>query len=195
MLGRRRERRLFSVLPCRSRLSQCCNTTSIPRLLVITTTHSFLVDLLLLGILGLFLVLRNIRPLLETSASLCIYQKHSTQPPLPPMAAFPFHHGKARARSVQLDKAAAAEALVAKAAKARAESAPTPPAPSARSSSLPYKENQAPAGSVRHYRSMLHVDAPSLGPLKPMDYAELYAHHAPPHGTCEPSGVSCSLLS
>lgn len=110
------------------------------------------------------------------------------------MAAFPFHHGKPRVRSVQLNKAAAAEAIAAEAAKAR-ESAPTPPAPSARSSSLPYKENLAPLASVRHYRSMLHVDAPSLGPLKPMDYAELYAHHAPPHGTCEPSGVSCSLLS
>lgn len=110
------------------------------------------------------------------------------------MAAFPLHYRKARVRSVQLDKTAAAEAMAYEAAKAR-ESAPTPSALFARSNGLPYKENQAPPGSVRHYRSMLHVDAPSLGPLKPMDYAELYAHHAPPHGTCEPSGVSCSLLS
>lgn len=34
------------------------------------------------------------------------------------------------------------------------------------------QENRDP--SVRHYRSMLVVDAPALRPLKPMDYSELY---------------------
>lgn len=52
---------------------------------------------------------------------------------------------------------------------------------SGRSSSYPNKENQDPAPSMRHIRSMLHVDAPTLGPLKPVlnstDYAELYTHN------------------
>ncbi|KAI2468783.1 Septin-domain-containing protein [Annulohypoxylon bovei var. microspora] len=47
----------------------------------------------------------------------------------------------------------------------------TPPVPSVRSSSLLDQENQPP---VRHYRSMLVVDAPSLGPHKPISYEELY---------------------
>lgn len=47
----------------------------------------------------------------------------------------------------------------------------TSPGPSPRSSSLPVQENQPP---IRHYRSMLVVDAPTLGPLKPVTYDELY---------------------
>ncbi|KAK7956021.1 septin [Apiospora aurea] len=94
------------------------------------------------------------------------------------MSAFFVNHGKGRARSVQLDKSITEEALAAQAAQAREQSG-TPPIPAARSSSYPHKENQAPA-PVRHIRSMLHVDAPTLGPLKPVlnstDYAELYTH-------------------
>ncbi|KAI1802684.1 Septin-domain-containing protein [Daldinia bambusicola] len=53
------------------------------------------------------------------------------------------------------------------------ESAPSP-SPAVRSSTRLDQENRPP--SVRHYRSMLVVDAPSLGPLKPMSYEELYFH-------------------
>ncbi|KAK8080743.1 hypothetical protein PG997_008561 [Apiospora hydei] len=111
------------------------------------------------------------------------------------MSAFFVNHGKVRARSVQLDKSITEEALAAQAVQAREQSG-TPPAPSARSSSYPHKENQAPA-PVRHIRSMLHVDAPTLGPLKPVlnstDYAELYTHRIPSHasnGTASPAAMS-----
>ncbi|KAI0132206.1 septin [Xylariales sp. AK1849] len=98
------------------------------------------------------------------------------------MPTFLVNHAKARARSVQLDKYVAIEAAAAEAAKKR-ESAQTPPVPSVRHSSLPSaKENQDP--SIRHYRSMLVVDAPTLGPLRPMDYKEFYdAHQSFPQGT------------
>ncbi|KAI1487395.1 Septin-domain-containing protein [Biscogniauxia mediterranea] len=90
-------------------------------------------------------------------------------------------HAKARARSVQLDSSAIME----KASVARRDSATLPPVSTARSSSLPEPENQPP--SVRHYRSMLVVDTPSLGPLKPMSYDELYVDPVPAaNGTTSP---------
>ncbi|KAI1845776.1 hypothetical protein JX265_000045 [Neoarthrinium moseri] len=92
------------------------------------------------------------------------------------MPTFLINHNKARARSVQLDKTLALEAAAAEVAKKR-ESTGTPPVPTTRHSSLALtgQENRDP--SIRHYRSMLVVDAPtlpSLGPLKPMDCTELY---------------------
>ncbi|KAI1107582.1 Septin-domain-containing protein [Jackrogersella minutella] len=83
------------------------------------------------------------------------------------MPAFLNPHSKARARSVQLDSSHFMEQF----AVPQREST-TPPVPSVRSSSLLDQENQPP--SVRHYRSMLVVDAPSLGPHKPISYDELY---------------------
>ncbi|KAK8033455.1 cell division control CDC3 [Apiospora marii] len=107
------------------------------------------------------------------------------------MSAFFVNHGKVRARSVQLDKTTTQEAIMAQAIKAR-EFGGTP-GPSGRSSSFTNKENQDPAPSMRHIRSMLHVDAPTLGPLKPVlnstDYAELYTHNAS-NGTASPAAMS-----
>ncbi|KAI1503039.1 hypothetical protein F5X99DRAFT_376577 [Biscogniauxia marginata] len=94
-------------------------------------------------------------------------------------------HAKARARSVQLDS----NAIMEKASVTRRDSANIPPVSSTRSSSLPEPENQPP--SIRNYRSMLVVDAPTLGPLKPMSYDELYADPAP--GICLRTR-SCNLL-
>lgn len=100
------------------------------------------------------------------------------------MPAFLNTHSKARARSVQLDKSAALETLALQSA-ANRESTGSPFPPSTRHSSLALsadlQENQSP--SIRHYRSMLVVDAPTLpalGPVRPMDYAELYDYPWPP---------------
>ncbi|KAI0854311.1 Septin-domain-containing protein [Daldinia vernicosa] len=84
------------------------------------------------------------------------------------MPAFLSPHNKARARSVQLDSAHIMENLCLP----QRESA-TSPTQAMRSSTRLDQENQPPA---RHYRSLLVVDAPSLGPLKPMSYDELYFH-------------------
>ncbi|KAI1384996.1 Septin-domain-containing protein [Hypoxylon trugodes] len=83
------------------------------------------------------------------------------------MPAFLNPHGKARARSVQLDN----NHFMDNFCLPQRESS-TPPALAVRPSSLVDQENQPP--SVRHFRSMLVVDAPSLGPHKPMSYDELY---------------------
>ncbi|KAI0483316.1 Septin-domain-containing protein [Xylariaceae sp. FL0804] len=84
------------------------------------------------------------------------------------MPPFLTHHAKVRARSVQLANDLAKERA---AAAVRRESAGTPPIPlSTQASSLSDKENQTQ--SVRHYRSMLIVDAPTLGPHQPMSYDE-----------------------
>lgn len=85
------------------------------------------------------------------------------------MPAFLNAHSKARARSVHLDSNSFMENLCLP----QRDSA-TPPAPATRTSSQLDRENQHL--SVRHYRSMLVVDAPSLGPHQPISYEELYFH-------------------
>lgn len=102
------------------------------------------------------------------------------------MPAFLNNHAKSRARSVQLDSTVITERITTP----KRESAATPPTPADRSSSLPDQENQIP--SVRHYRSMLVVDAPSLGPHKPITYDELYLSQPTPGTLLWTS--SCNLL-
>lgn len=87
------------------------------------------------------------------------------------MPAFLNPHNKARARSVQLDSSHFKENMCLP----HRDSA-TPPTPGARSSSILLGQENHQAPSVRHYRSMLVVDAPSLGPHKPISYDELYFH-------------------
>lgn len=101
------------------------------------------------------------------------------------MPSFLTNHAKARARSVQLDKAVANAALSSVAMPSQ-ESVGCPPVPSQRSSSLPGQENENPA--IRHYRSMLIVDAPTIMPIKPMDYQELY-DQPPCYGTIRLGGL------
>ncbi|KAL7629491.1 Cell division control protein 3 [Parahypoxylon ruwenzoriense] len=86
------------------------------------------------------------------------------------MPAFLNPHSKTRARSVQLDSNIVMESF----ASPKRESA-TLPSPATKFDNPLSQENQPP--SVRHYRSMLVVDAPSLGPHKPISYEELYIHH------------------
>ncbi|KAL0930430.1 septin [Colletotrichum truncatum] len=83
---------------------------------------------------------------------------------------------KARARSIQLDKAITPEASK------RSSSLPT----KAQDDQAKRKENirHAPesssssAGTVRHYKSMLDVDdAPKIGPSHPISYDDLYHSH------------------
>ncbi|KAI5926655.1 Septin-domain-containing protein [Camillea tinctor] len=97
------------------------------------------------------------------------------------MPPFLNNHAKARACSVQLDSCAATE----KPPLPRRDSATLPPVSSTRSTSLPKPENHPPP--VRHYRTMLVIDAPSLGPLNPMSYDELYVDPVPAaNGTTTP---------
>lgn len=83
-------------------------------------------------------------------------------------------HVKARNRSVQLDGSNpfTTQAVSLK----QREPIHTPPL-SLRISSMADQENQNP--SFRHYRSMLVVDAPSLGPHKPMSYDEFRVEPVP----------------
>lgn len=82
------------------------------------------------------------------------------------MQAFLNSHAKARNRSVQLDNNPVLTQAV---SSKHWDSGHSPPA-SAGTDSMANQENQNP--SVRHYRSMLVVDAPSLGPHKPISYDE-----------------------
>jgi hypothetical protein len=85
------------------------------------------------------------------------------------------HHSKSRTRSVQLQKDFSMPSEVPAPRPETAKenhSAPSGPIPSARSSSLPGIKD---INGARQYRSMLDVEAPpSLGPLKTLDYGELY---------------------
>jgi hypothetical protein len=102
------------------------------------------------------------------------------------MPAFLNHHAKARARSVQLDKNLDNKIGPDAPMVSLQEYSSSSLAPAPRFSGLISQENQTP--SIRHYRSMLVVDAPSLGPLKPMSYDELYVHSTagttPWRGSC-----------
>ncbi|KAI1127723.1 hypothetical protein F5Y10DRAFT_242255 [Nemania abortiva] len=89
------------------------------------------------------------------------------------MQAFLNGHAKARNRSVQLDNNPVLTQVIS--AKHR-EPIHTPPIP-ARTDSMANQENQNP--SVRQYRSMLVVDAPSLGPHKPISYDEFHVGAIP----------------
>ena len=128
----------------------------------------FLVNTTTLGTLEYLAIVKNIRPswvresLLDKIAEKC------------DMAPFLSHHAKARARSFQLE-----------APPGIAETASTPPLssgdksktsnPSNRSASLALPsgpENQEPS-TIRHYRSMLVVDAPRLAPLAPLCFDEI----------------------
>jgi hypothetical protein len=95
------------------------------------------------------------------------------------MPSFLVHHPKTRARSVQFDKSIMIDTT--EMAQKR-ESAGTPPVPSVRHSSLALGQENRDQ-SIRHYRSMLVVDAPILGPLKPLDYTELYPEDSTTPGT------------
>lgn len=86
------------------------------------------------------------------------------------MPVFLNNHAKSRTRSVQLDKKI--DNNPRRFCEPCVIDGPSP-APSFRSSSLPAQENQLP---IRHYRSMLVVDAPAIGPLKPITYDELHVH-------------------
>ncbi|KAL8372031.1 hypothetical protein RB595_001705 [Gaeumannomyces hyphopodioides] len=86
------------------------------------------------------------------------------------------HHSKSRTRSVQLEKDFDLTEAAAPRVSATKENAVTPvaPVPSARSSSLPGLKD---VNGTRQYRSMLDVEVPpSLGPVKPLDYGELYVN-------------------
>lgn len=102
------------------------------------------------------------------------------------MPAFLNAHYKGRARSVQLDGHSFMEGF-----SMSHKDAETPSSRATRSNSVLDQENQPP--SVRHYRSMLVVDAPSLGPHKPISYDELYVQ-LPLAGTFLRTR-SCNLLS
>ncbi|KAI1134514.1 Septin-domain-containing protein [Hypoxylon sp. FL0543] len=84
------------------------------------------------------------------------------------MPAFLNSHNKPRARSVQLDGNNFMEHFC-----LPQKDSTTPPAARVRPSSLLDQENHPLS---RQYRSMLVVDAPSLGPHKPISYEELYVN-------------------
>ncbi|KAJ2984780.1 hypothetical protein NUW58_g5879 [Xylaria curta] len=81
-------------------------------------------------------------------------------------------HGKARNRSVQLDDSLISNQV--DCSKYR-EPVHIPPL-SVRTNRMAYQENQMPN---RHYRSMLVVDAPSLGPHRPISYDEFHVEAMP----------------
>ncbi|KAI3329429.1 Septin-domain-containing protein [Xylariaceae sp. AK1471] len=89
------------------------------------------------------------------------------------MPAFLNGHGKARNRSVQLDNTLA----ITQAAGSTSRDLVHTPLITVRASSLPDQENQAP--STLHYRSMLVVDTPSLGPHRPICYDEFCVDAVP----------------
>lgn len=110
------------------------------------------------------------------------------------MPTFLVNHSKARTRSVQLDsmprRIQAMEPPPSRSSLLSVATTNSQPASFVRSS----QENRDPA--VRHYRSMLVVDAPALRPLKPLDYSELYNSNGPySHGTARLLGVSCSIIT
>ncbi|KAI1279155.1 Septin-domain-containing protein [Xylaria sp. FL0933] len=82
-------------------------------------------------------------------------------------------HSKTRNSSVQLDTSFASSQTI---HSKHREPIHTPPL-SARTNGMVDQENQVP--SMRHFRSMLAVDAPFLGPYKPMSYDELYVDARP----------------
>ncbi|KAI1757283.1 Septin-domain-containing protein [Xylaria castorea] len=82
-------------------------------------------------------------------------------------------HGKTRNRSVQLDNSPVSTQVV---YSKHREPIHTPPL-SVRTNSMPKQENWTP--SIHHYRSMLVVDAPSLGPHKPISYDEFHVAAVP----------------
>lgn len=101
------------------------------------------------------------------------------------MPAFLNGHVKARNRSVQLDSNPFMAQTV---SLKHREPIHTPPL-SVRIGSMADQENQNP--SIRHYRSMLVVDAPSLGPHKPMSYDEFRVEPVP--GIFTSLELSCDL--
>ncbi|KAK6197758.1 hypothetical protein LQW54_010596 [Pestalotiopsis sp. IQ-011] len=119
------------------------------------------------------------------------------------MPTFLVNHSKARTRSVQLDsmprRIQAMEPPPSRSSLLSVATTNSQPASFVRSS----QENRDPA--VRHYRSMLVVDAPALRPLKPLDYSELYNSNGPyshatgtefpASGSPEPAPVSSPLTS
>ncbi|KAI0164667.1 Septin-domain-containing protein [Xylariaceae sp. FL1272] len=76
------------------------------------------------------------------------------------MPPFLYGHGKTRNRSLQLENKLVLTQI-------NRHSAQTPPG-SVQSSTFSDKENDDPA--IRHYKSMLLVDAPTLGPYKRLSY-------------------------
>jgi septin 7 len=95
------------------------------------------------------------------------------------MPTFLVNHNKLRNRSIQLDSV---PLQICDQLPARGSlSVPVTSAFKANGTALPRQENQEP--SIRHYRSMLVVDAPTIGPLKPLDYSGLYDNDGLSHGT------------
>ncbi|KAK9776633.1 putative Septin-domain-containing protein [Seiridium cardinale] len=82
------------------------------------------------------------------------------------------NHNKTRHRSVQLDGMCMQTVTADQSRHRGSVGLSTAPTPRASSLALSNQENQAP--SIRHYRSMLVVDAPTIRPLKPLDYSGLY---------------------
>lgn len=87
------------------------------------------------------------------------------------MHTFLVNQNKLRNRGVQLDYIPA-QTLVGQ--PPNRDSLVTPPSPKLRNSCLTLSDQENENPSARHYRSMLVVDTPTLGPLKPLDYAGLY---------------------
>jgi hypothetical protein len=89
------------------------------------------------------------------------------------MPAFLNSHGKARNRSVQLDSSAAITRTVGPASLEHVYSLPI----TVRTSSWPEQDKQT--SCIGHYRSMLVVDTPSLGPHRPVSYDEFCVNTIP----------------
>lgn len=152
----------------------------------------FLVNTITLGTLEYLAIVTNIRPsclrrsLLDKKVGNC------------DMAPFTNHYTKARARSFQLDAQPGIIESVSPPPLSSGDKSKTP-APSSRSVSvaLPSRsENQEPS-TIRHYRSMLVVDAPRLAPLAPVCFDEILVSSTS-LGTCiprPPNDRSCFLLT
>ncbi|KAI0539324.1 Septin-domain-containing protein [Xylaria digitata] len=89
------------------------------------------------------------------------------------MPAFLNGYTKARSGSVQLDN----NLILTQATSSKYRDPVHTPPLSARTSGMADQENQVP--SMRQFRSMLVVDAPSLGPHKPISYDEFYIDAIP----------------